>query len=143
MRRVAKNNSVSEIGLHIIFCTKYRKQILKGAVEVECKHILSQTCAEYGWEINGLEIMPDHVHIFVQAAPTDRPSDMVRTLKNISAVHIFAKYPHLKGRLFWGSGLWSNSTYYGSVGQVTEEMVKKYIDNQRNQKGNSSQGTSP
>jgi putative transposase len=140
MHRKSENNSVSLLGLHIVFCTKYRKQCLKGAIEVECKHILSQICAEYCWELNGLEIMPDHVHIFVQAAPTDRPTDIARTLKSISAAYLFAKYPALKGRLFWGSGLWSNGTYYGSVGQVTEETIRKYIDNQ---KGNSSQGTSP
>lgn len=140
MRKIAKNNSVSELGIHIVFCTKYRKQILTGAVEVECKHILSQVCAEYGWEVNGVEIMPDHVHMFIQVNPTDCPNDVVRTLKSISAVHLFAKYPTIKGRLFWGSGLWSNSTYYGSVGKVTEETIKRYIEGQ---KGNSSQGTSP
>jgi len=53
-------------------------------------------------KVQGLEIMPDYVHLFIQVGPMDRPSDIVRTLKSISAVHIFGKFPNLKGRKFWG-----------------------------------------
>lgn len=140
MRRISKNNCVHELGLHLVFCVKYRKQIFTGAAEVELKHILSQTCAEYGWRIEAMEIMPDHVHMFIQVDPSDRPIDIARTLKSISAVYMFSKFPSLKGRKFWGSGLWSLGTFYGSVGQVSQETIKRYIENQ---KGNSSQGTSP
>jgi len=144
MRTIKKNNAVHELGIHFVFCIKYRRQILTGAVEIATKHILAQTCAEYAWKLQSLEIMPDHVHIFIQVGPMDRPIDIARTLKSISAVHLFTKFPNLKGRKFWGSGLWSDSTYYGSVGKVDEEVITKYIANQKNKKaGNSSQGTSP
>ena len=131
MHRISKNNSVHELGLHIVFCTKYRKQVLTGVVEIECKHILAQTCAEYGWTLEALEIMLDHIHIFIQVGPEDRPTDIVKALKSISAVYLFAKFPALKGRAFWGSGLWSPGTYYGSVGQVTQETIKRYIEDQK------------
>lgn len=131
MRKISVNNSVHEIGLHLVFCTKYRKPIFTGIVEIELKHILSQTCAEYEWELQILEIMPEHVHIFIQCGPEDRPNDIARTLKSISAVCLFTKFPELKGRKFWGSGLWSRGSYYGSVGNVNEETIREYIENQK------------
>ena len=107
----SNNNSVSSLQYHIVWCTKYRHPILTGAVEVETKTILAQTCTEYGWTLKAIE------------------------LKSISAVHIFTAFPKLKERKFWGSGLWSRGCYYGSVGAITEDSVKKYIENQKSNIG--------
>lgn len=131
MRKISENNCIHELGLHLVFCTKYRKPIFTGVIEIELREILGQTCAEYGWKVRALEIMPEHVHLFIQVGPEDRPNDVSRTLKSISAVHIFGKFPKLKGRKFWGSGLWSRGCYYGSVGNVNEETIKNYIENQK------------
>jgi putative transposase len=79
-------------------------------------------------------LMPDHVHIFVQANHLTAPVEIAKTLKSISAVYIFTKFPALKGRKFWGSGLWSRGTYYGSVGDTNEEVVKNYIETQFDRK---------
>ena len=75
--------------------------------------------------------MPDHVHIFVQADHTTAPVVIAQTLKSISAVDIFNKFPTLKQRKFWGSGLWSRGTYYASEGHISEDAVKKYIETQK------------
>lgn len=124
-------HSISKLGYHIVWCPKFRHPVLVDAVAVETKTILAQTCAHYGWTLHEIEVMPDHVHIFVQGSPKDSPSDIAKTLKSISAVHIFNTFPKLKGRKFWGSGLWSPSTYYGSVGHISEETVRKYIQTQK------------
>ena len=86
---------------------------------------------EYGWNVESLEVMPDHIHLFIQIGPEDRPVDIAQVLKSISAVYIFTKFPELKGRKFWGSGLWSTGVYYGSVGNVNEQTIKEYINGQK------------
>lgn len=90
MRKISENNCVHELGLHLVFCTKCRKPIFTGVIEIELREILGQTCAEYGWKVQTLEIMPEHVHLFIQVGPEDRPNDVSRTLKSISAVHILS-----------------------------------------------------
>lgn len=122
---------VHEIAYHIIFCTKYRHQVLIDAVELELKKILAETCEHYGWKLEKMETMPDHVHMFIRTNHLIAPVEIASTLKSISAVHIFSTFSKLKGKKFWGSGLWSKSTYYGAVGHVSEETVKKYIEDQK------------
>lgn len=130
MQKISENNCVHSLGYHIIWCPKYRHAVLKDDIAVEAKHIISETCGEYGWILHAIEVMPDHVYVFVQADHQTEPVEIAKTLKSISAVYIFAKFPKLKGRKFWGSGLWSRGTYYGSVGETNEETVKKYIETQ-------------
>lgn len=125
------SHAVHEIAYHIIWCTKYRNEVLVDAIEIELKQILAETCEEYGWKMEKMEVMPDHVHLFIRSDHLTAPVEIAKTLKSISAVHLFSKFSKLKGKRFWGSGLWSRSTYYGTVGHVSEEVVKKYIETQK------------
>jgi len=74
--------------------------------------IFSRISHHYEWQLESLEVMPDHVHIFIQADPQTAPVEIAKALKSISAVHLFTLFPDLKRRKFWGSGLWSRGTYY-------------------------------
>jgi putative transposase len=134
MELKSSDHSKHSIGYHIIFCPKYRHQVLIGAVEVEAKRVFSEICADNKWSLISIEVMPDHVHLFIQSDPFTAPFEMVKKLKAISAIYLFTKFPNLKKQKFWGSGLWSRSTYYNSVGHISEEMVKRYIDSQKNRK---------
>lgn len=131
MRLLSSRHAQHQIGLHLVWCPKYRHAVLTGAIEVVLREILAETCVHYGWGIESLEIVPDHVHIFVQTDHWTRPVEVASTLKSISAVKLFSSFPKLKSRKFWGSGLWSPSTYYGSVGQVNEATIRKYIELQK------------
>lgn len=128
---MSSNHAVFSLGYHIIWCTKYRHAILNDAIAVELKRIIAETCSVYGWELQEIEVMPDHVHVFVQADHLTAPVEIAKTLKSISAVHIFHAFPQLKGRKFWGSGLWSRGTYYATVGHISEEAVRRYIESQK------------
>src|SRR5579871_2398484 len=131
METMSTNHAKFSIGYHIIWCTKYRHQILRDAIEIALKRILAETCSQYDWKLQSLEIMSDHVHIFLQADPTIAPAEIAKTLKSISAIHLFNLFPTLKSRKFWGSGLWSRGTYYATVGHIAEETVRKYIEMQK------------
>jgi putative transposase len=130
--RLRKNkHSVHSIGYHIIFCPKYRHQVLTGLIEIEAKKIFAEICADKDWLLLSMEIMPDHVHLFIQSDPYTAPVEIVERIKSISAVYLFTRFSNLKKQKFWGSGLWSPSTYYGTVGTISEEAVRKYIEEQK------------
>ena len=131
LKLVSGSHSVHQIGLHLVWCTKYRKPVLDDVKSILIKQVVGQVCIDNEWTCHTIEVMPDHVHLFLQIAPTDAPCDVVRILKSITATAIFATYPKLKGTNFWGSGLWSRGTYYGSVGSVSQEAIIKYIENQK------------
>ena len=110
-------------------------------IATSLREILFEIADHYHWKIHALEIMPDHVHIFVQGDHITAPVTIAKTLKSISTVRLFRMYPQLKQRRFWGSGLWSRGTFYSTVGHAAENVVQKYIETQKQR--NSSHGTRP
>lgn len=131
MKTKTTKHSVYNLNYHIVFVTKYRNKVLIGDVEEYVKKRMQELCEQYGWEQLALEIMPDHIHLFVSAEPKVAPLAIATTLKSILTVDIFKKFKNLKSRFFWGSGLFSRGTYYGSAGTVSGETIKKYIENQK------------
>jgi len=119
------------INYHIVFCPKYRRNIIKGHIEVLIKQTIQETCDTYGYTLIQMETMPDHIHIFLSAPPTVAPAEIVRILKSITANKIFAAVPWLKKKYFWGSGLWSRGYYIGTAGNVSAETIRKYIEDQK------------
>jgi len=126
-------HSVYNLNYHIVFVTKYRNKVLSGEVETYAKNRINQLCQQYGWYELALEIMPDHIHLFVSAEPKVAPLAIATTIKSILTVDIFKQFPTLKSEYFWGSGLFSRGAYYGSAGAVSAEIIKKYIENQKTQ----------
>lgn len=116
---------------HIIFCPKFRYSVLKGSVEISLKDILSDIAKRYAYEIIQMEVMPDHIHIFVRVNPTVAPIDIVRIFKSITAIELFKKYPKLKS--FYGrcGSLWSVGKFIATIGNVSAETIKKYIAEQK------------
>jgi putative transposase len=131
MQTISSNHAVFSLGYHLIWCPKYRHAVLDDAVAIALKRIIAETCSVFGWELQAIEVMPDHVHIFVQADPMTAPLQIAQTLKSISAVHLFHTFPKLKGRKFWGSGLWSPGTYFATVGHISEAAIRRYIESQK------------
>jgi putative transposase len=116
---------------HIVFCPKFRYAILKDDVEKTLKNILKIVADKYEFVIIQMEIMDDHVHLFVGAKPTVAPIDIVRTLKSITAIELFKLYPKLK--MFYGrcGSLWSRGKFISTIGNVSAETIKKYIAEQK------------
>lgn len=121
--------SVFTLQYHIVWCPKYRRKILKGEYAETLKVLLYKKAEQLNISIEALEIMPDHVHLFVSVRPTDDPARLINHFKGYTSYWMRRKHLGL-GKRF--RALWSPSYYVGSVGHVTAETVKKYIANQTN-----------
>ena len=124
-------HSVYNLNYHIVLVVRYRHEVLVDGVEEFLKQQIPDICTRYGWEQLALEVMPDHVHLFVSAPPVTAPNTIARTIKSITAIAIFKAYPALKQRRFWGGSFWSDGCYYGSAGTVSAATIANYIRNQK------------
>ena len=120
------------INYHIIWIPKYRKKLLKGNVKEALKGILEEKCKELKLQMLALEIMPDHLHLFVGAKPTHIPCDLVKKLKGCSSIQLRERFEelHFLGyRRHWKrfKHLWARGYYCGSAGHVSQDAVKQYI----------------
>lgn len=123
-------NSVFQIGYHIVWCSKYRKPILEGQTAEDLRGLLLKIAFDNGFAIETIEIMSDHIHLFIAATPNHLIADMVKALKGVSARFLFKKHPELKKQLY-GGHLWNPSYYVGTVGNISKDTIKKYIDGQK------------
>lgn len=116
---------------HIIWCPKFRYSILDNGIDTTLKSILESICKKFNYNIKALEVMSDHIHIFVDCPQTVAPCDVVRTLKGLSAIELFKVYPQLKKFYSKCGVLWSRGYFISSVGHISESTVKKYIEEQK------------
>jgi len=126
-RWTTTKTTVYNLGYHIIFCPKYRREVLTGKIEQRLKQLFLEKANELEIEIQDLTIMPDHVHLFIKADPTLAPHYIVRQLKGYSAKNLREEFPELKSRL---PSLWTRSYYVESVGHISEDTIRKYIEDQ-------------
>ena len=126
-RWTTSKTTVYNLGYHIIFCPKYRREVLTGKIEQRLKQLFLEKANELEIEIQDLTIMPDHVHLFIKADPTLAPHYIVRQLKGYSAKILREEFPELKSRL---PSLWTRSYYVESVGHISEDTIRKYIEDQ-------------
>lgn len=121
---------VYSIQYHIVWCVKYRKPVLVGDIEADLKEILYDIADEYGFSIEALETMPDYVHMLVDCRPQFFPSDMIKIIKGNTARKLFMTHPELKEKL-WGGHLWNPSYCIVTVSDRSYEMVREYIESQK------------
>lgn len=132
MEQTHARTCVYKIGYHIVFCRKYRAKVLTGAVEVSAQKVFHETAKEKGFIIRQLETNEDHVHLFVTAPPHVSISTLVKWIKGISARLLLQRYVTLQKRLYRGH-LWNPSYYVGTVGDMSEDIVRKYIESQKSE----------
>jgi putative transposase len=120
--------SVSTLTYHFVWCPKYRRKVLAGAVETTLRSLIVAKAAELYCEIVALEVMPDHVHLFLKAPPTHAPQHIANQMKGYTSRELREKFPFLKSRL---PSLWSRSYYVGSAGAVSTATIRRYIETQK------------
>jgi putative transposase len=113
---------------HIVWCSKYRRGVLVDEAADRLKVLLAEKSAELGIAVHSLEVMPDHVHLFVESDPTRCVAEIVNRLKGYTSRVLRAEFPTLRSRI---PTLWSRSYYAGSVGHVSAATVERYIAEQK------------
>lgn len=121
--------SVYNVAYHIIWCPKYRRAILVDDVAERLKTLLYEQASKFGWIIESMEVMPDHVHLFIKANPIDPIARIVAQLKGYTSHVLRAEFIHLKSKL---PTLWTRAYYVETIGHISEDVIKRYIEDQNN-----------
>ncbi|AQT87010.1 transposase IS200-family protein (plasmid) [Paenibacillus larvae subsp. larvae] len=124
-RRTA--TTVSLIYYHFVFCPRYRRKVLVKQVEIRFKELLAEICHQNSWFIVGMEVMPDHVHLFLNCLPTNSPSDVMAKVKGVTSRILRQEFKHLVHL----PSLWTRSFFVSTAGNVSSETVKRYAQEQK------------
>lgn len=123
---------VYNINYHVVWSVKYRRNVLTQEVEAALKQILEATADEKGFTLHLAEVGEgNHVHCFVSAPPKLSITYIVKMMKGISGRKLFERYPELRTKL-WKGELWNHSYYVETIGSVSEENIRRYIEKQTN-----------
>jgi putative transposase len=125
----SNNNVVYRCTFQVVWCPKYRRPVIIGPVDLRLKEIIREVCAERDAPIVEMETMPDHVHLLVTCDPQFGIHRLVKQIKGRSSRLLRQEFPSLKSKL---PTLWTNSYFVATVGGATLEVVKQYVENQRN-----------
>ena len=117
------------LAYHFVWIPKYRRDILVGKVAERLKQMLKEYAKEIDCEVISLEVMPDHVHVFLRAKPNLSPAKIINHLKGKTARKLLQEFPELRAKTTNGR-LWSRSYFVATVGYVTDEIVKHYVETQ-------------
>jgi len=121
-------NLVHKCIYHVIFTPKFRRPILTNGLDKRLKQLVEKKQSDYDYEIIEMEVMPDHVHLLVKMDPKHAPQKTVSRIKGYTAHILRQEYPFLKSRL---PSLWTRSSFIATVGSVSLEVVKRYIEEQK------------
>ncbi len=124
----SNNNIVYTCRYHIVFCPKYRRKVLAEVIAIRLKTIIVEIVESLHGEIIEIEVMEDHVHILLGCDPQFGVHRMVKRIKGASSKILRGEFPELKRRL---PSLWTNAYFCATVGAVSLETVKKYIESQK------------
>ena len=123
-------HTVYDIKYHLVWVTKYRYRILRGEIAERARDLIRQICMAKEITIVKGHVSPDHVHLLVSAPPRMSVSQIMQHIKGRSSRMLQQEYGTLRKR-YWGQHLWARGYFCASSGAVTEEMIKAYIEQQR------------
>ena len=129
-KHIIKRHNKNLLLYHFVCPAKYRRKVFTNEVE----QTLKETCKGIGerYEIYTVELGcdEDHVHFLIQSVPKCSPTEIIRTVKSITAKMIFKTHPEVK-QLLWGGAFWTSGYYVNTVGQYSNfETIQKYVQNQ-------------
>ncbi len=122
-------HTVTDFKFHFVWETKYSYSVLRKEVALRLRDIIKDICAENKMEVIKGNVRPNHIHVLVSAPSYLSPSKIMQYLKGKSSYRLQREFPSLQKR-YWGRHLWSRGYFGASVGAVSEDQIKQYIENQ-------------
>jgi len=119
----------SDLKVHVVWIPKYRKAVLTGDVALRVRELIRRIAAEHELEIISGKVARDHVHVFLSYRPTQKVSQIMQWLKGTSSRVLLQEFPRLR-KQFWGRHFWARGYLAVSSGNLTDEMIQEYIDQQ-------------
>jgi putative transposase len=123
------SHTVYDIKYHLVWITKYRKPILEGEIAKRARELIKEICRSYDVEIIKGHISRGHVHLMVSVPPHISVSQLVQYLKGKSSRKMMMEFKALN-RIFWGRHIWARGYFVATSGNVTDEIIMKYIEQQ-------------
>ncbi|MCS2322125.1 IS200/IS605 family transposase [Bacteroides fragilis] len=127
-RYTTNSHCIFNISYHLIWCPKYRRKVLVNGIDDRLKELLQEKAQDLGVTIEKMEVMPDHVHLFVKSTPGIAVQHLVNQLKGYTSTALRKEFPALKRKL---PSLWSRSYYCETIGHISEATIVKYIEDQK------------
>lgn len=128
------SHAVYDTSYHLVWCPKYRKDLFaQSDLRERCAELFKEIANEYGFDMEEMEVSSDHVHVLLSFPPRYSISEVVKTLKSLSARSLFREYPSIKRRL-WKGEIWEDGYFARTVGdRMTKQVIEKYIMYHRNE----------
>jgi putative transposase len=130
MEQRHNSHSVSSLQVHIVWITKYRYQVLTGDIQLRCRDIIRQVCNSLDIQILKGVVSKDHIHLHISYPPQLSISEIVKRLKGRSSRLLLQEFPELKRR-YWGNHFWGIGYGCWSTGEITEDILAKYLEHHR------------
>lgn len=122
-------HSVYDLKCHLVWIAKYRKPVLRGEIAKRLRELIRETAATLDVYILSGHVAADHVHLLVSVPPNLSVSDLMQRLKGRSSRKLLQEFNELR-RQFWGRHMWARGYFAASSGNVTDEIIKQYIESQ-------------
>ncbi|MDO3377173.1 IS200/IS605 family transposase [Geoalkalibacter halelectricus] len=122
------SNIVYSCKYHVVWCPKYRRDVLVDGADVRLREIIQEVCRETSSEILEFEIMPDSVHLLVEVDPQFGIHNVIKRIKGRSSRILRQEFRWCRTRL---PSLWTNSYFVSTVGGAPLEVIKQYIEQQK------------
>ncbi len=126
----SSSHAVWDCKYHLVWITKYRYPVLVGDVGLRARELLREIARSMEMRIYAGAINRDHVHLLIGIPPNVSVSRAVQFLKGKSSHRLLREFAALKKR-YWGQHLWARGYWVASSGNVTDEVWKKYIEDQK------------
>ena len=121
------SHATYQLNYHFVFIPKYRKPVLKGDVALRLRELIREICTRNHIEILKGHVRPEHVHLLLSVPPSLSPSRVMQAIKGKTSHQLMRDFRSIR-KTFWGRHLWARGYFVATTGNVTDEVVAKYIE---------------